>query len=313
MFLKLENKFKRVLFLFFLLSTLSTNFAAFYTTYHNMHDNALQLSFSYAKQQEQSFRLWLQLLEETASLFLQHHLLDEALLSESWNERLNSLTDDYLQSSLYLSSIQIYTINGHIYSSKDTSVPLSYQDVETIVSGQEQDSTAPSIWYTCCTPTQAAPYGYLSYITGIYSSSQMLLGYLVFNIDLRRVFGLFDTSRNASFQIDKLAIQTESGQWISQTDSALFQKAAHQTDQEYSIADNLLVYPSPIPKSNSRLLMAVPTDTLWDYTSLFLICLFSTMISIFIGYFAIRALSDSIILPLRTLYQKIQRFLNFKQ
>lgn len=313
MFLKLENKFKRVLFLFFLLSTLSTNFTAFYTTYRNMHNNALQLSLSYAKQQEQSFRLWLQLLEETASLFLQHHLLDEALLSESWNESLNSLTDDYLQSSLYLSSIQIYTINGHIYGSKDTSVPLSYQDVETIVSGQGQDSAAPSIWYVCNTPTQAAPYGYLSYITGIYSSSQMPLGYLVFNIDLRRVFGLFDISKNAPFQIDRLAIQTESGQWISQTDSALFQRAAHQTDQEYSIADNLLVYPFPIPKSNSLLLMAVPTDTLWDYTTLFLICLFSTTVSIFIGYFAIRALSDSIILPLRTLYQKIQHFLNFKQ
>lgn len=313
MFQKLENKIKRTLFLFFSLFILLINLAAFCTTFHNMHENAIQLSLSYIKQQEQSFHLRIQLLEETANLFLQHDLLGENLLSGDRNGNLTSLVDDYLQSSLYLSSIQIYTVNGHRYFSRTSNAPLSYHDIDMIVSRQGQEDSSVSLWHIRNVATDVSPYGYLTYITGIYSGSEKFLGYLVFNIDLRRIFGLFDTGESGPFKIETLAIQTETGQRISAGDTALFQKTASRIEEDYAITDRLLVYQIHIPKSGDCILIAVPADTLQDYMVPGLICLFSVAVFILIGYFAIRALSDSIILPLQSLYHKIRHFLNFKQ
>lgn len=313
MFQLLENRIKRTLFLFFTLFVLLINIFAFYATAGSMRQNAMQLALSYAKQQEQSFQLRIQLLEETDNLLLQNSIMGENLLSGDADGRINALATDYLQSSLYISDIQIFTVNGYEYMSRAVSAPLSLDAIRETVSQSEQMADSLSLWYVRAIPTNITPYGYLTYITGITDASDQLMGYLVFDTDLRRIFGLFDTGDSDSFRTSALAIHTQADEWVSAGSTDLLRQAAAEMDGDYILTEGQLIYQARIPKSNDHLVMAVPGDTGTDYWMPALICAASAAVFIVIGFFSIRALSDSIIQPLRALYQKIRHFMSQKQ
>lgn len=308
MFRYLESKLKKTLFVFFAMFVLSISLVAFLLTSHSIYENTTQLALSYAEQQKQHFLLQTQLTEETASLFLHRNLLNEQLLLKDTSGKITSMANDYLQSSLYLSSIQIYVKNGSEYFSRGTNAPLSYAEIEELFASQPSENRPISLWCARNVSVDTAPIGYSTYISEIYSASEGLLGYLVFNTDFRQIFDLLSSHKSGIFEVSASAIQTASGSWISQSKPDLFQNAKFSDEKTFCISDSRLIFRTYVPKSEDYLFLAIPVNLSKVYVLPAAICTLSAVLLILIGYYAILALSDSIILPLRDLYHKMSKY-----
>ncbi len=323
MFKALDKRIKLILILVVLVYIGLASFIVFGTIKDRTMDMQRQLSVQYTEQQNKNAQLYMQWLEETTRLALNHPGLQEALVSERYDDTLAPALDGLRSSNMDIAGIVIYGIEGAVYSTSNISGIKSYSAIREepefarfLASDETSKWLIQSPYKLVSFPVD--PRTMLFYIEKITDASGRMQGVLFLESPLSRLHGFYRSDDQAiSGNSRTLFLTGETGELLESEglgDERIeeIRDLANEQMPESGIlmqeTENGIVLLYRMYKSEDLVVILIDTDRLADqlnWLKYALLIVNGAIAALFV--FLILQLSRSISEPLKQLYRKMRR------
>lgn len=277
-------------------------------------------------QKYQNFDLYLKLTEETAKLLSNNQKVLESISSKSADYTIETLLDGMktTDADFNVIGIYLYGLNGTKYSSSNVSDLPDFNDlVKDMSLDSFVDSQQESIWgvriknidetIKIYIANYKPDYGMFTYVSKIYSGKRSLLGYIVINVDINKLYKTFSPKSNDIFDKSSCYI-IQNGQLLpyppgSKKLNTNMEKFLKNFDYTKTVKykNNLLLCNKLHNSVNTYVVTLLPMNPIHNKFRDFTIMLVAvSMLFIGIVIYISKILSLSITLPLSQLHQKMQ-------
>ncbi|BBH22045.1 hypothetical protein Back11_33900 [Paenibacillus baekrokdamisoli] len=321
MFRVLGKRIKIILILVVMIYIGLASYIVFRIIESRSMDMQHQLSVQYTEQQNKNAQLYLQWLEETTRLVLNHPGLQDALQSNHYDDTISPVLDGIRSSNLDISAIVIYGEQGAVYSTSSISALKPFADIKQDTDFSRFVTSKKTSQWTIQSPEKLVsissdPRQMLFYMEKISDESGKLRGILFLETNLSKLYDFYRSSDQTIYGNNQIYFFTENNQLQgadklgSEVKEEVRRTADLQSSKENMImreSRNGMIMLYRLYKSNDRMVILINTDKLNEYLKWLqntLLIVNSVIALLFI--LLIIQLSSSISEPLKQLYRKMR-------
>lgn len=306
-----------------------TSITLYYIISKSIYTSYVNTSIQYTNQKLQNLNIYMGLVKETSKLLSNNVEILEALKEKKPRASIETILDGIKSTYNDFSTVGIYlySFDRITYSSSNISNMPLYNDLIIDLNLNEfLDSDQDSLWTIRDKNIKEvikiqvldeynSAYGLLTYISKIFDANKKFIGLLIINVDIMKIYDLFDSKSPEFFGQASSYILKDSKilpyPSISKTlDSQLESRIIHDKISNKPIIynNNIVFYNDLFSYSNIALVIIIPLSPFLNYLNK-LIVLFAIVSILFIVYFTIvsKLISKSITLPLNKLNKKMRK------
>lgn len=322
MFRALDKRIKLILILVVLTYIGLASFIVFRTIKDQTMVMQQQLSVKYTEQQNKNVQLYMQWLEETTRLALNHPGLQDTLMSDRYDETLVPILDGLRSSNLDISAIIIFGVKGTKYSTSNISGIKSYSAVQDdpvysrfLASDETSRWLIQSPYKLVSYPND--PRMMLYYIEKIMDEQGQLQGLLFLESSLSKLFTFYHSNEHNLSGHSQVSFLTENDEVLMDNEALGEQRkeeilraaSTHMPREQITMLETndgiVLLY--RLYKSDDRVVILLNTDKLggqlnWLKNALLVVNIAIAALFIFL----IMQLSRSISEPLAQLHRRMR-------
>lgn len=311
MFQKLRNRIRMSLFVFLSIFSLLTNGVAFYILASYNHDHLLELAKAHSDQQYQNMSKRLAVMGEGCRLFCEGSLFQLTLAAGEWSD-IGERVSDFMRASNYAVGGRTYIFDEDGVLANVSSVTnLRFIDLSPNVvlelAGEQQGKAGgrfQPVWFLRESPVSYSEC--LSYLFPLYLENGELEGFFVMDVNWKHFAASLTDRDSDTFGAEALLLRTPEGRWsdpgIAEHTVQLFEELP---SSQFVSKDGTLSITRQMPGGRDSLLQMIPLG-LWQRILSYGLRLFLVfLVSLPLFYFLSGFIADTVAIPLRNLYQKM--------
>lgn len=305
---RLRKRIRITLFIFLCLFSLVVNAMVYYilTNYNYRHYAAL--SQSHMEQQYQNFIQQMAVMGEGAKLSFERPQLISAIEKKEWMT-VSKKVEEFLQSSRGMVGGRIYTFKDQVLECKTSSgtADMEIEELKQHLKLQTSDIYSAR-WFLRTGTTEK--YDYLSYLLPIYND-KILVGFFLADIDFKKLVRDILNDNSKMFWQETLIMRTGDKIWSDMTKwNATLDNLILEHNEDAVLKGNTLVTVHKLEQSDDYYaqILTLKLNQIFFPMAMTLILFF--IISIILAYFTVNFVTNSIILPLIDLHEKMNQTKN---
>lgn len=320
MFKRLESKIKRVLFLFISSFVILSFIIVYLIIKNNIFDNIIEFSLQNIAQRNQNVELYMDYMEETTKLVSTNFKILDELKYDAKSEFISSKLDFLKGTSIDIQGITIYDNYGRIYSTRNKDVVPSIEQILADADEETFNEEHFSFWIYRKNLTddmisywENLRYGVFSYISRIVDEDGDSLGYIMVDTKVQTIYNYYVTDSGELFRNTDTYIMSSDNQMYAapynsqnnEINSELVRKVAARNGYLLVDKKRRIITVSPLKDSNDVIIVCMPTNISDKLMILRIAFLSFAALLITAAYFGVTLISDSIIKPLTSLYDRM--------